>query len=589
MLTFIKTNYHIGDSIDITCSEGTITGEIEYVNSKYIVLRQPNGKICGIAADDVRTFTAPNPVAFEPQSKPVTLAPVYDELTDSTTATAETAESNDEATNKDTPETAEAPDEVAEGKSRIKLTDDVPSVPEPKVVGHIDLDSIDPQHNRRRYFTHNDEDESKEAASDTESASDSENDPFISACGRITYYNPEKRFGFLHDFASDTDLYFYGQQIADPDLYSVLGKGTKVAYTIGRNNQGPMATCLHLPRPLSDLYALAEEAADVNHYHTAKALLERVLEIDADHKEAKALLDELEHTAPEPRRAPFSPTPYGRERSYGTEPRSYNQERTYDSARSYGNERSYGSNNGYNYGSNGYGNSYNGYKNVNNGFNGNKGYTPGRQHTDDNSNSAATYAPTFVYAQAKRAFLAKKYDEAEQLYLKAIDNDEKAESCVKDLITLYVSRYKQADTDEAKNEAIGKSEELLQKYGQLLSKSLTTKQFLALNYYLPIQQYDKFLAMVDNILTDPQVANAPQRKVFFLWQKGIALNKLNRSDEALALAEEALEWAPRSRQLINLRDFILHPELREAAAAASETAGEDAENAGAADNAEVNN
>ncbi len=49
MLAFIKSNYQIGDTIEVTCSEGVIAGQIEYVNNKYIVLRQSNGKVCGIA------------------------------------------------------------------------------------------------------------------------------------------------------------------------------------------------------------------------------------------------------------------------------------------------------------------------------------------------------------------------------------------------------------------------------------------------------------------------------------------------------------------------------------------------------------
>ena len=66
MLAFIKSNYQIGDTIEVTCSEGVIAGQIEYVNNKYIVLRQSNGKVCGIAASDIRTFTADSPVPMMP-------------------------------------------------------------------------------------------------------------------------------------------------------------------------------------------------------------------------------------------------------------------------------------------------------------------------------------------------------------------------------------------------------------------------------------------------------------------------------------------------------------------------------------------
>lgn len=89
--------------------------------------------------------------------------------------------------------------------------------------------------------------------------------------------------------------------------------------------------------------------------------------------------------------------------------------------------------------------------------------------------------------------MAKDYDKAEEQYLKAIEANEKAESCVKDLLTLYVSRYKQSDDFEVKSEERRKASEFLEKHRSLLTDNLTTKQFLALNYYLPIQDYDKFL------------------------------------------------------------------------------------------------
>ena len=50
------------------------------------------------------------------------------------------------------------------------------------------------------------------------------------------------------------------------------------------------------------------------------------------------------------------------------------------------------------------------------------------------------------------------------------------------------------------------------------------------------------------------------RKVFYLWQKGIALNKMGRPDEALEVVKQGLDLAPRSRQLLNLQRQILSPE-----------------------------
>ena len=53
MLNYIKANYRAGDSIEITSSEGVFTGNIEYVTDKFIILRQPNGQICGIATANI--------------------------------------------------------------------------------------------------------------------------------------------------------------------------------------------------------------------------------------------------------------------------------------------------------------------------------------------------------------------------------------------------------------------------------------------------------------------------------------------------------------------------------------------------------
>ena len=145
------------------------------------------------------------------------------------------------------------------------------------------------------------------------------------------------------------------------------------------------------------------------------------------------------------------------------------------------------------------------------------------------------------------------------MYGKAIEAGEKVESCVKDLVTLYVSNFKQA-AEEDKPTMRDKAVKFLEDHRHLLADTLTTKQFLALNYYLPLLDFDSFIQVVDDILQDPQVADVVSRKVFYLWQKGIALNKMGRTEEALAVAEEGLKLAPHSRQLTNLQSQILNPQ-----------------------------
>lgn len=475
MLTYIKANYKAGDAIEITTSEGGVIGEIEYVNDKFIILRQPNGQICGVAASDIRTFVAKCPVEIVPAEKPVTAPPAEPE-NDEPVAEVRNAE------------TGVAEDNGVQADNTL-INESLAAVSEPKVVGHIDLDRlqrIDPRFNRRRYFKSEDEtqgDEDDDANDRTIDANNFHRTPYVSAKGRITYYNVERRYGFIHDYNSNESLYFHIQQVADPRLFDDLRKGTKVVYTVDRNAQGFVARCVHLPKSFDDLLNLAEDELDARHHFTARDLVTHILDVDPEFKPARDLLDEINDSMP-------------------------------------------------------------------------SRFTPATQQ-----NPSSQYMPSTLYAQAKRAFLNKDNRKAEDLYKQAIAAGEKVETCIKDLVTLYVSEYKQEADVEVKEGARRKAMDFLNSHRNLLPDTLTNKQFLALNYYLPILDLYKFIELVDEIMADPQVNGVLSRRVFYIWQKAIAYNKLNKVDEALALVEEGLTLAPYNRQLANLKNQILDPEV----------------------------
>lgn len=502
MLTFIKANYQKGDSIEVTCSEGAVTGIIEHVDSKYIVLRLPNGQIMGIAGSDVRSFTAASPVPMVPTQTPVVKEPTEEETEPAESAT--------------TDEHNETPATAPQDQSSVTLGDilgekaveDAPSasdlttqasVTEPKVVGHIDLSrlqQIDPKYGRKKYFRSGEENAEEQSAEDesnnTTHGADYANyqrRPYVAAKGRVTYYNPDKRFGFIHDFKNDEDLYFYINQVVETDLYQNLRKGVKVVFSTGRNNQGLTANCIHLPHSVDDLYMMAEDNFEAHRTYVAKGLLEHILEVEPSNTAAKELLEEVKENLPQ-NTAPATPNSYAPSSASATTPR---------------------------------------------------------------------FNPYTLYTQAKKAYIAKDYARAEEFYLKAIEAGEKADSSVKDLLTLYVSHFKQAETDAEKAEARKKAMDFFASHRSMLDDNFTTKQFIALNYYLPIQDYDNFLEMVDELMKDPQVSGTLSRKVFYMWQKAIALNKQGRTEDALNLIDEGLRLMPLNRQLQMLRESILHP------------------------------
>lgn len=467
MLAFIKTNYRAGDTIEVTTDEGTFTGEMEYVNEKYLVLRQPNGKIVGIAASSVHTFSADIPVPVIPEGKPVTKPAVYDEPTEKTEEEVLTSDEEERAT-----------DEQSE------LEELGINIAEPKVIGKIDLDRVDPRYSRRRYFKGDDLEPETLEKQERENNYYTKRESYVPAKGRITYYNREKRYGFIHDYTTDGDLYFQQYQVVDSALYDQLSRGTKVVYSHDHNQQGPTAVCLHLPHTVSHLLEIVENQIEARRYQYARGICDHILEADPENAEAKSVLEELQNYQSVPR--------------FAQQPSEY---------------------------------------------------------------SSTQYNPYTIYSGAKKAYLEKNYAEAEKLYLQAIEADEKSESCIKDLLTLYVSLFKQAETEEVKNEIKEKADTLLESHRHLLPDNLTTNQFLALNYYLPMLSYDRFNEMVDKIMADPGISENVSRKVFYLWQKAIVLVKTNHTEEALSLAEEGLAIAPHSRQLQNIRNLILYPEL----------------------------
>lgn len=498
MLVFIKSNYKIGDAIEITCTGCVVKGQIEYVNDRMIVVRQPNGQIYGIAGSDIHSFKAECPVPIVSVDYPS----VHDQLEGTVDEPSAEAEGAEQAA-----ENGHEEDNQVQEEHKLNF--------EPKVVGHIDLaqlQRIDPSLGRRKYFRKEDlraEGENTENENGVEAphsqahsclneeAPEQHDQPYVPAKGRITFYHKEKKYGFIRDFSTEKDLYFYVQQVAEPSLYESLRKGLKVVYTSAKNAQGLVARCVHFPHTVKDLLFMVEDQLESKRYQLALDMVEHVLEVDAHNESANDLLLTIKEQMPAPK--------------------------------------------------------------------------PKNEHGA--AEKTEQYNPNVIYMQAKKAYLAKDFEQAEILYMQAIEANEKVESCVKDLVTLYVSNFKQ-NTDDEREQWRRKAIDFMEAHRHLLTDNLTTKQFLALNFFLPLLEYEKFLTIVEEILIDPQVAEVVSRRVFYLWQKAIALNKIGKSDDALAVIDEGLALAARNRQLLNLQHQILHPEEDAHQEAAAETVAE---------------
>ncbi len=133
------------------------------------------------------------------------------------------------------------------------------------------------------------------------------------------------------------------------------------------------------------------------------------------------------------------------------------------------------------------------------------------------------------YQRAKKLHnIEKNYQEALKYYLLALKNNEKKESCIKDIAMLYVSM---GETEKAV--------EFIRKYENELSDNITTYYYLE-NFYGSVKDFDNVLEYTELLLDEKSVVNDRRKNSMYLSKKGFALIQLDELDEAREVLEEAI-------------------------------------------------
>ena len=178
--------------------------------------------------------------------------------------------------------------------------------------------------------------------------------------------------------------------------------------------------------------------------------------------------------------------------------------------------------------------------------------------------------PTPTYVEAKNAFLEKNFEQADKLFREAIDKGERVGSAVKDLLQIYVMRYKaafsMADHDEIRDAAL----EAYEEYRDKLPDDLSTLQYLAGNFFLPLQLYSRYLTLTEQLLARPEIQDENGKRAFYIWQRAMAYRRLGRLDEAIAEAHRGIALSPNNRNLRTLIEQLEAPEGEEAEGAEAE-------------------
>ena len=155
------------------------------------------------------------------------------------------------------------------------------------------------------------------------------------------------------------------------------------------------------------------------------------------------------------------------------------------------------------------------------------------------------------YQKATKAKnIDKDFDSALKYYLLAFENNEKRESCIKDIAMLYVSM---GETQKAID--------FMLKYEYELPNIITTFNYLA-NFYVSVKEYDKVIENIDLLLEERYITKDKRKLSMYLSQKGFALIQQNELEEAKEILEEAVSthnentYANRLLKAIEEKDVV---------------------------------
>lgn len=160
-----------------------------------------------------------------------------------------------------------------------------------------------------------------------------------------------------------------------------------------------------------------------------------------------------------------------------------------------------------------------------------------------------------AYSKAKKYYIEKKYDKAIKFYYKALDNNEKVESSVKDLGMLYAQLSKSTDNEQQASEYRQKAIDFMNQYVEELSDTISTLYYLE-NFYYSVKDYDNFIKIVDELVEEEPIVLDKNKHAILLTKKAVALMQINSAYEAQEVIDEALSIDPSNLAALRLKNIF---------------------------------
>lgn len=160
-----------------------------------------------------------------------------------------------------------------------------------------------------------------------------------------------------------------------------------------------------------------------------------------------------------------------------------------------------------------------------------------------------------LYAQAKQCHINKEYDRAIELYSQSILENDRVESAIKDVASIYTTIYKSEEGTIDQDKTRLKAIRFLKDNVSKLSNTLSTLNFLEGVYY-SLKDYENFHNVIDNLLEEPSIKRNRKQWQILMTKKAAALVHERNFDEALEIIEDCLRQDPNNITAKRLKSII---------------------------------
>ena len=282
MIEFLKSNFTVGDPIEITTDTETVQGQIEFIGPDYIVLRLSNNQVKGISESGIRTFSS-----ISEQTRP-------DDARD------DAAPEKEEEQEKSPTETSPEEIEPVKPFTKYKPGDRVPL----SVLTERDPSLLSDWSKKGETKKRNEEavEGVREAYVQAKSASRKEDQVVISPIGKIVQLRPSYQFGFI-DVSDGRRYYFNRSDIIDGSLRDFSGENIEVVFLPASNHKGLTAKAIVRPQTVDKLLDIVMERTTQGDLFRSRNLLRLITDKYPKNQSAKAVLEALEKVLDKDRNA----------------------------------------------------------------------------------------------------------------------------------------------------------------------------------------------------------------------------------------------------------------------------------------------